>query len=125
MDARATEALTAGGIADITTTGRRTGRPHRIEMAFHHLDGEWFLTGKPGIRRDWLANLTSRPQFTLHLKRIGVDVPCAAEPITDPDERAAVLYRILTESWGNDPDKARAILPRWVDGAPLVRFLPA
>jgi hypothetical protein len=33
-----------------------------------------------------------------------------------------VLYRILTESWDNEPAKAEHILPRWVNGAPLVEF---
>jgi hypothetical protein len=33
-----------------------------------------------------------------------------------------VLYRILTESWGEDPEKANATLDVWVDGAPLVQF---
>ena len=32
------------------------------------------------------------------------------------------VYRILTESWGNEPSKAENILPRWVEGAPLVHF---
>jgi hypothetical protein len=125
MDDEITAALTGGGIADITTVGRKTSKPRRIEIAFHHLDGEWFLTGKPGIARDWLANLLAEPRFTLHLKRgVEADVPAAAEPITDPDERAAVLFRILTESWDTEPEKARAVLPRWVEGSPLVRFRP-
>lgn len=117
------EALAAAGIADITTTGRRTGRPHRIETAFHCLDGELYLTGKPGFPRDWMANLRANPEFTLHLKRgVEADLAAKATEITDPIERADVLYRILTQSWGNPEDKANAILPRWVDGSPLVRF---
>jgi hypothetical protein len=45
--------------------------------------------------------------------------------IVDIDERTAILYRILTESWDNEPAKAEHILPRWVDDAPLVEFTPA
>lgn len=126
MDDTITTALTGGGIADITTIGRKTGEPRRIEIGFHYFDGEWFLTGKPGIKRDWLANLLAEPRFTLHLKRgVEADVPASAEPITDPDERAEVLFRILTESWDTEPEKARAVLPRWVEDSPLVRFRPA
>jgi hypothetical protein len=33
-------ALEQGGIIDITTTGRKSGQPHRIEIAFHALDGK-------------------------------------------------------------------------------------
>ena len=42
------------------------------------------------------------------------DLDAVAEPIHDPDERAAILFRILTESWGTDPERARADLDTWV-----------
>ena len=123
MDAATTAALRSGGVCDITTTGARTGVPRRLEIVFHHFDGEYFITGKPGFKRDWLANLKANPEFILHLKRgVRADVSAAATPITNPEERAAVLYRILTESWGNPPEKADHILDRWVSSAPLVRF---
>ena len=123
MDAKTTAALEAGGICDITTTGAKSGAPRRIEIVFHHFDGEYFITGKPGSKRDWLANLKSNPQFTLHLKKgVSADLEAQATPITDDAERSSVLYRILTESWGNEPSKANHILPRWVSGAPLVSF---
>lgn len=118
-----TKALEAGGLCDITTIGARSGRPRRIEIVFHHFDGKYFITGRPGAKRDWLANLTANPSFTLHLRGVlDGDLGARAEVITDDEERAEVLYRILTESWGNEPSKANHILPRWVAGAPLVKF---
>jgi deazaflavin-dependent oxidoreductase (nitroreductase family) len=122
MDAATAAALAGGGTAEIVTTGRKTGLPRRVVVGFHHLDGEWYITGRPGYRRDWLANLIAHPRFTLHLS--ASDVEAVAEPITDEAERERVLYRILTEAWGNPPEKAQHILPRWVAGAPLVRFRP-
>ncbi len=108
---------------DITTVGARTGVHRRIEINFVHLDGSYYITGRPGNRRDWLANLKANPAFTVHLKRgLTADIAAEAEEITDEDQRADVLYRILTESWGNEPSKADHILPRWVTGAPLVEF---
>ena len=47
---------------DITTTGRRTGRPRRIEIWMLDVDGRYFITGTPG-RRDWLANLSADPKL--------------------------------------------------------------
>ena len=121
MDDQTNAALEAGGIADITTIGAKSGQPRRIEIVFHHFDGEYFITGKPGFKRDWLANMKANPGFTLHLKRgVEEDLAVTATPITDPDTRAKVLYRILTESWGNEPAKADHILDRWVSQAPLV-----
>ncbi|MDP2623383.1 MAG: nitroreductase/quinone reductase family protein [Actinomycetota bacterium] len=114
-------ALTAGGLCDITTIGAKSGRPHSIEIAFHRLDGEYFITGKPGFKRDWLANLNAHPEFTLHL-RDGSDLTVLARETTDPAERDRVLYEIRTRSWGVDPEKARATNDLWVESSPLVRF---
>ena len=123
MDSITTTALEAGGICDITTIGAKSAQPRRIEIVFHHFDGEYFITGKPGFKRDWLANLVANPDFTIHLKRgVNADLNAKATAITDSAERAKVLYRILTESWGNEPSKANHILDRWVSEAPLVEF---
>jgi hypothetical protein len=123
MDRAVENALERGGVIDITTLGAKSGTEHRIEIVFHHFDGSNYITGKPGFKRDWLANLNANPNFTVHLKRgLNADIPAEAEEVTDDDQRAQVLYRILTESWDNEPAKAEHILPRWVVGAPLVRF---
>ena len=52
MNAQIRDTLQGGGIIDITTTGRKSGRPHRIEIAFHSLNGKIYISGMPG-RRDW------------------------------------------------------------------------
>ena len=121
MDPATQTALEAGGLCEITTTGARRGQPHRIEIAFHHLDGEYLIAGKPGFRRDWLANLKAHPQFTLHLRN-GSDVTGSATEITDPAERDRILFEIRTRSWRVDPAQARATHDRWVQTSPLVRF---
>ena len=51
---------------DITTQGRRTGLPRRIEVWLHRVDGRWYLTGMPAPR-SWYANLRANPQFIVHL----------------------------------------------------------
>lgn len=125
MDSQVENALRQGGIADMTTIGRRSGHPHRIEIFFHHFDGENFITGRPGFKRDWLANLAANPEFTLHLKHgLGADVPATATVITDPVRRRQVLYRARTESWGGDPAKVERDMDHWVTLAPLVSFTP-
>ena len=123
MDTAVRSALHRGGVIDITTLGARTGKHRRIEINFHHLDGSYYITGQPGRKRDWLANMKANPKFTVHLKYgLTADVAAEAVEITNEDQRAEVLYRILTESWDNVPAKAEHILPRWVKGAPLVEF---
>ena len=123
MDATLAAALETGGVADITTVGRRTGLERRIEINFHNLDGDLYLTGRPGPKRDWLANLAADPRFTLHLTRGPLaDLAAEADVIIDSEERRRVLARLLIESWKVEAEKAEAVLPRWVEDAPLVRF---
>ena len=123
MDPSIEQALERGGLADITTTGRKSGQPRRIEIVFHSLDGDHYITGGPGRKRDWLANLGTNPEFTLHLKQgVQADVLATAEVLTDPDDREAALRRILLESWDNPPEKVDHIIGRWVASAPLIRF---
>jgi deazaflavin-dependent oxidoreductase (nitroreductase family) len=118
-------ALDRGGIADITTTGRKSGEPRRIEIYFHQFDGQYYLTGRPGRRRDWEANIKANPQFTLHLKR-GVieDVRAVGESEPDPEVRRAILLRARVENWDSDPERAEASVHKWVEGSPFFRFHP-
>lgn len=125
MDPRIKDALDRGGIADITTTGRKSGLPRRVEIYFHQFDGDYFLTGRPGFKRDWEANIRANSEFTLHLKRgINADVPVVGGPEADPEVRGAIIFRALTESWGSEPERARAHLDYYVDTAPFIRFKP-
>jgi deazaflavin-dependent oxidoreductase (nitroreductase family) len=123
MDRETIAALSRGGIADITTIGRKSGAERRIEIYFHALDGRLFLTGRPGSKRDWMANLLANPSFTLHLKRgVSADVPVEAVPVHDQAERRRIMLRALTESWGSTPEKAEAAIEHWLDQAPLIEF---
>ena len=125
MELAVRDALARGGIADITTIGRKTGLPRRIEIFVHQFDGEYYLTGRPGFRRDWQANIEANPLFTLHLKRgVVADVAVRGKPEPDPEVRSQILFRALVESWGSNPERARADLNRWVDTSPFIRFEP-
>ena len=49
MDERIRATLAAGQVIDITTIGRRSGEPRRIEIVYHVIDGRIFISG---IARD-------------------------------------------------------------------------
>jgi deazaflavin-dependent oxidoreductase (nitroreductase family) len=89
-------ALERGHTIDITTTGRRTGRPRRIEIVFHNVDGRIYISGTPSRRkRSWIANLEANPRFTFHLKgKVRAELPATARIIDDEAERRAVLPHI-------------------------------
>lgn len=114
MEERIRQALARERTIDITTFGRTSGRPHRIETWFYRADGRVFLTGSPG-RRDWYANLLTNPVFTFHLKQsVAADLQARATPITEPAARRAIFTTILRDL--GQPDDLEA----WVAGSPLM-----
>lgn len=111
---------------DITTTGRRSGQPRRMEIVFYRYNGDIYLSGIPGPRtRDWLANLAVHPHFTFHLKHgVLADLPATATVIVDPVERRRVLAAFVEEfNRRNGPDSPgpTATLDEWVERSPLAR----
>ena len=114
MDAEVTQALERDRVIDITTTGKKTGRPRRKEIWFHNLDGRLFITGTPGTR-DWYANMVANPEFTFHVKQsVRADLAARATPIVDNARRRDIIARIH-QKIGGDRD-----LESWVAGSPLV-----
>ena len=109
-------ALSRGGTIDITTVGRKSGEPRRIEIVFHRIDGRIWISGIPSPRkRAWLANLEAEPRLTFHLKGPAVvaDLPATARIVTDPDERRHILERVA-QAW------RRTDVDRMVEQSPLI-----
>ena len=101
MDDAVRRALSRGHTIDITTTGRRTGIPRRIELVFHNIDGRLVISGSPNPRtRAWILNLLADPSLTFHLKRsVQADLPATARVIDDPVERRVLAEWIVANAW--------------------------
>jgi deazaflavin-dependent oxidoreductase (nitroreductase family) len=124
MDAALRRALAGERTVDITTIGRRSGVPRRIETWIYHAGGEVYLAGSPG-RRDWYANLEATPALTLHLKgSVVADLPATGRPITGAAERRKAFTAILEvlDAVGSSFAGLRD-LDAWVAGSPLVHLL--
>ena len=116
------EILTEGELVDITTTGRKSGDARRIEIRLHVLDGRFYLSGRPGNPRSWLANMAADPEMTLHLKQAIVrDVPSTAAVISDADERRRVFALMLER----EERMSHVDVDVWSATAPLVELTPA
>jgi deazaflavin-dependent oxidoreductase (nitroreductase family) len=114
MDSEIVRALETDSLIDITTVGKKTGKPHKLEIAFHNIDGVLYISGLPG-RRDWYANLLAQPHFTFHLKQsTRADIPAQAIPITDEAARRRVLTNVVAK-WGRQNE-----LEAFVRSSPLV-----
>ena len=119
MDEGIRSALKTEMTVDITTTGRRSGKPRRIEIWSFYIDGGVFLMGFRG-RHDWYANLLANPELTYHLKEgVRADVSATARPVTDHAERRRVLTRLkeLSQFYGGEPSE---IVEEWVASSSLV-----
>jgi deazaflavin-dependent oxidoreductase (nitroreductase family) len=115
MDEQVQHALEHDHLIDITTGGRKTGQPRRIEIRFHNIEGHLYITGRPPRPRDWYANLLAHPQFTFHLKQsVRADLPARATSILDHSRRRTILAAIHRKL-GRYQD-----LDAWVESSPLV-----
>lgn len=116
MNSATQAALSRGGTIDITTTGRQSGEPRRIEIVFHRIDGRIWISGMPSPRkRAWLANLEADPHLTFHLKGslAEADLPATARVVTDEDERRRILEHVA-RAW------RRTDVERMVEQSPLI-----
>src|SRR5207237_4405058 len=104
IDDRVREAISRPmTVVDITTAGRKSGEPRRLEIVMHNIGGRLYISGQPSrTRRSWLANLDANSKFTVHLKRgVKADLPATAREITDPSERRQVLEQVARH-WKRD-----------------------
>lgn len=122
LDRNVQDALSIDMVVDITTKGRRSGDPRRIEIWCHLMDGQLYLAASPGPR-SWYANLYANPGVTLHIKDdVKADIPVRARPITAEDERRDVFTRLSAQSGfrqGQGLD-----VESWVRGSKLVELVP-
>jgi deazaflavin-dependent oxidoreductase (nitroreductase family) len=111
------EELVDDPTVDITTRGRRSGTPRRIEIWMLDVDGRFFITGTPGPR-GWLANLQADPELTVHLKRrANIDLPAHAQPVSDQETRRRVLEH-LSATWY----RGQVSMDELVASAPMVEL---
>jgi deazaflavin-dependent oxidoreductase (nitroreductase family) len=103
----------------VTTTGRRTGRPHEIEIWFGVRDGTLYVLSGGGDRSDWVRNLIVDPRVTLRIG--GRTWEARARVVEDPDEDAEAR-RLLAgkyQGW-----REEAPLSRWARTALPVAIEP-
>ena len=78
----------------LTTTGRRTGRPHRIEIWYVAEDDTLYLLAGAGRGSDWVRNLEAEPVVSVELG--GEARPGRARVLEGGDEGAEEERRART-----------------------------
>lgn len=101
----------------VTTTGRRTRRPHTTQIWFaRHGDTVYLLSGG-GEGSDWVKNLREHPAVGLRLGER--DLICRARLVVDPEEDA-LARRLLLDKYeprygGDLREWGRTALPVAID----------
>jgi deazaflavin-dependent oxidoreductase (nitroreductase family) len=92
--------------AYLTTTGRRSGRPHVIEIWYGERDGVIYLLSGGGTRSDWVRNLLADPHVQVRLggprqRTAEGAVGATARLVADPaeDEVARRLLAGKYQGW--------------------------
>ncbi|MBV9664057.1 MAG: nitroreductase family deazaflavin-dependent oxidoreductase [Actinobacteria bacterium] len=103
----------------LTTTGRRTGTPHTIEIWFgREREQTIYLMAGARDRSDWVRNLMAEPRVSV---RIGDDEIHATARVLDPDRDAdedALARRLLLAKYQKGEELAgwgRGALPVALD----------
>jgi deazaflavin-dependent oxidoreductase (nitroreductase family) len=94
------ERLADKDFAHLTTTGRRTGKEHTIEIWFAVRDGRVYMLSGGRDRADWVRNLRKTPRVRL---RIGTQATTAKARVlragTKEDELARRLLDGKYQGW--------------------------
>jgi deazaflavin-dependent oxidoreductase (nitroreductase family) len=101
------EALAALSFCYVTTAGRRTGRPHRIEIWFAAApDSETiYLLAGGRERSDWVRNLVANPACTVE---IGADSYRGTARLVEGSSEEEPARRLVYEKYRRADD-----LERW------------
>lgn len=102
----------------LTTTGRRSGRPHRIEIWFLEYDGAVYLFSGGGDRSDWVRNLRRHPDVSLELPGRPAR-SYSARVLDKPDDD--LRRRMDARYYGTGPQDA---LTDWARRSTVVRLTP-
>ena len=90
------EELAALDFCYLTTTGRRTGHPHTIEIWFALEDDEVFVLSGGGDASDWVRNLRAIPTVGL---RLGVRYMITQAHVVEDPHQDALARRLLVEKY--------------------------
>jgi deazaflavin-dependent oxidoreductase (nitroreductase family) len=96
-------------VIDLTTTGRVTGEPHRIEIWFAQEGSRLYLLAGGGDRADWVRNVRHDGRVVVHAGDL--DLAGLARVVHDADEATRAKDTIVAKyqpGYGGD-------LSRWRD----------
>ena len=111
---------TADDFCYLTTTGRRTGRPHRIEIWYAADGSTLYLLAGGGRSSDWVQNLLADPALLVEID--GDERPARGRVLESGDEAdracSLVFAKYAPRYQGDLTDWRERALPVAIDPVP-------
>ncbi|HEX6768331.1 MAG TPA: nitroreductase family deazaflavin-dependent oxidoreductase [Candidatus Binatia bacterium] len=76
-------------VADLTTTGRKSGLPRTVELRLLFFKGNYYATSSKIQGKHWCQNLIANTAVEISAK--GEKIPCTAKQLADEGLRRQVL----------------------------------
>jgi deazaflavin-dependent oxidoreductase (nitroreductase family) len=116
----ATNGLADEGFCYVTTTGRRSGAPHRIEIWFGMAGSTIYLLSGGGDRSDWVRNMVQTPDVTVLIggQTFGGRARIVSDPSEDRRARDLVFAKYNPTYAGDLTGWRDTALPIAIDLAP-------
>jgi deazaflavin-dependent oxidoreductase (nitroreductase family) len=76
-------------IADLTTTGRKTGLPRTVELRFVYYEGCFYASSSRVQSKHWCQNMLRNPAVEMYVK--DEKLSCTAKQVIDDNLRRQIL----------------------------------
>jgi deazaflavin-dependent oxidoreductase (nitroreductase family) len=76
-------------VANLTTTGRKTGLPRTVELRFAYVNGNFYASSSKVKGKHWCLNLIHHPAVEMTVN--GDKFSCMAKQVTDEALRRQIL----------------------------------
>lgn len=124
MSGTPADGLAGESFCYVTTTGRRTGDPHRIEIWFATAADTIYLLSGGGGRSDWVRNMIQNPRVTVEIGRQSVGpfegrARIVSDPAEDRTARDLVFAKYDPAYAGDLTTWRNTALPVAIDLRPL------
>ena len=104
----------------VTTTGRRTGAEHTIEIWFALAGDTFYLLAEGRDRADWIRNMRANPNVTVRVDDASFPAIARFDVGSDEDARARRLLAGKYQEWNEGAE-----MSDWAQNALLVALEPS
>jgi deazaflavin-dependent oxidoreductase (nitroreductase family) len=84
----------------LTTTGWKTGKPHRIEIWFVEHDRRYYITSERGRLAHWIQNIMRLPKVSFNVYNMQFEGSARILEQARDHELSALVSKLMREKYG-------------------------